>query len=156
MGIDSIDAEEVFCNAVAGEFLVPASILERLIDDYRSSVNEEHIAKLVKQFSVSRDVIARRLFNLGHMTKYEYEEKLALYDEEARFEREHQKIQRAAGIESFSMQPSQRRAADMFGSVFCETILRAVEHGLYSEHYASRRLGVSIDKLGSVFKEAML
>ena len=156
MSPDNFDAEEVYCNAVAGEFLVPAASLERVVEGRDNLLDEKFIAKLVKRFSVSRDVIARRLYNMGHITKNEYEQKLSIYDEEARAEREHQKAQRAAGIESFAMQPAYRLAADKYGSTFCETVLRAVEHGIYSEHDASKRLGISIDKLGLVFKEAML
>lgn len=156
MSSSDIDAEEAFCNAVAGEFLVPAALLERVVDGNDNLLDEKLIAKLAKRFSVSRDVIARRLYDMGHIEKSEYEQKLSIYDEEARVEREHQKAQRAAGIESFAMQPAYRLAADKHGSTFCETVLRAVEHGIYSEHDASKRLGISIDKLGLVFKEAML
>lgn len=156
MSADNSDAEEIYCNAVAGEFLVPAASLERMAEDMQDLLDEKSIARLAKYFSVSRDVIARRLYNMGHITKEEYENKLTFYDEEARVDRERQKAQRAAGIESFAMQPAHRLAADKYGSTFCETILRAVEYGIYSEHDASKRLGVSIDRLGLVFKEAML
>lgn len=156
MSSGNFDEEEVFCNAVAGEFLVPAVFLERMIDGVEDLLDKKCIAKLAKYFSVSRDVIARRLYNMGHIAKNEYEQKLAQYDEEAKAEREHQKAQRAAGIESFAMQPAHRLAADRYGSTFCETVLRAMEYGIYSEHDASKRLGVSIDRLGLVFKEAML
>ena len=65
-------AIEKFCNAVAGEALVPASSLLSSFDAYK---NDNLIAtvKLSKQFHVSEEVIARRLLDLGKVPKNFYQ-----------------------------------------------------------------------------------
>lgn len=62
--------EEAFCNAVAGEFLVPEAkfkALWREADDWRSLLPE-----LVAAFHVSRLVIARRACDFGFISREEY------------------------------------------------------------------------------------
>ena len=56
--------EEVFCNAVAGEFLAPQEVFIPL---WRSSATglPERVAELAQRFHVSRLVIMRRAFDLG-------------------------------------------------------------------------------------------
>ncbi|MFM0499681.1 ImmA/IrrE family metallo-endopeptidase [Paraburkholderia caffeinilytica] len=62
--------EEVFCNAVAGEFLVPKSEFEttwKKTDNWR-----EGLAELAAKFHVSALVIARRASDLGYVSREEY------------------------------------------------------------------------------------
>lgn len=56
--------EEVFCNAVAGEFLAPQDVFISL---WRASATglPERVAELAQRFHVSRLVIMRRAFDLG-------------------------------------------------------------------------------------------
>ena len=59
-------AEEVFCNAVAGEFLVPSYIIK----SEQAGKNDlnfdlEDVDRIAARFSVSSEVIARRLLDCG-------------------------------------------------------------------------------------------
>jgi Zn-dependent peptidase ImmA (M78 family) len=56
--------EEVFCNAVAGEFLVPSESLLTNLEPIKKLELEPKIKLLSKKFNVSQEVIARRLLNL--------------------------------------------------------------------------------------------
>ena len=55
---------EIFCNSVAGEFLVPES---DLIQNLNQSIND-----LSNNYGVSQYVIYRRLFDTKNITKEEY------------------------------------------------------------------------------------
>lgn len=58
---------ETFCNAVAAEFLAPMKLVE--LEFKRNGADYERIARV---FRVSRIVIARRLYDLGKITKDEF------------------------------------------------------------------------------------
>ncbi|MGE4502309.1 MAG: ImmA/IrrE family metallo-endopeptidase [Thiomicrospira sp.] len=63
--------EEVLCNAVAAEFLVPEAEFTRL---WRTEVAswKENLAVLEAHFHVSKWVLARRALTCGYITQHEY------------------------------------------------------------------------------------
>ncbi len=65
---------EIFCNAIAAEILVPESAMRTLIDRPPDSEIVGEILATAKAFSVSREVIARRLFTLGRIGSQRYAE----------------------------------------------------------------------------------
>lgn len=71
---------EMICNMFAGKFLVPTNDLLKLIDNVE--INEKNIEKLSKKYSVSRDVILRKLLDMGKISKEAYEKKHSDYQEE--------------------------------------------------------------------------
>lgn len=71
---------EMICNMFAGKFLVPTNDLLKLIDNVE--INEKNIEKLSKKYSVSRDVILRKLLDMGKISKEAYEKKYSDYQEE--------------------------------------------------------------------------
>lgn len=155
MGVNTISKEEIFCNAVAGEFLVPrADLIRELKNDDPLSL--EATEKLADMFSVSRDVISRRFFDLGFISKRQYESIIEFYGNEIKAKREEERLKREAGIEpGFFGISIEKKVADKFGSVYCESILRGVESGLYTEYDAGKKLDVSEGKLREVFREAL-
>ena len=68
--------EEVKCNAVAAEFLVPA-------DEFLPMWNQEYwqmeVSSIAGHFHVSRWVIVRRALTLGLITEYEYRQEIKKY-----------------------------------------------------------------------------
>lgn len=70
------DKIEVFCNAVAGETLVPSEFLlqERTVRDNRTNHtwSDESLLAVANRYSVSREVILRRLLSLGKTTQEFY------------------------------------------------------------------------------------
>lgn len=155
MGTNTISKEEVFCNAVAGEFLVPRADLIRILKD-DDPLSLEVTEKIASMFSVSRDVISRRFYDLGFIDKRQYESMLEFYDSEAKAKREEERLKRETGIESsFFGLSAEKKVADKFGSVYCESILRGIENGLYSEYDAGKKLNINEGKLRDVFREAL-
>ena len=71
---------ETICNMFAGKFLVPTNDLLKLIDNVE--INEKNIEKLSKKYSVSRDVILRKLLDMGKISKEAYEKKHSDYQDE--------------------------------------------------------------------------
>ncbi len=63
---------EILCDKIAAEFLVPQKVLNNILKD------ETRIEDLAKKFKVSQIVIARRLLDLGILSRKEFFE---FYDE---------------------------------------------------------------------------
>ncbi len=82
VGVCDLEAQskiEVFCNAVAGEVLVPTEWLkETEIFNQNSNEkdwNNDSIYKLSEYFSVSREVVLRRLLSVGKISQSFYRSK---------------------------------------------------------------------------------
>lgn len=71
---------EIACNAFAGKFLVPNEDITIKIKD--KELNDKNIEMLANEYSVSRDVILRKLLDLGIITKTLYELKHKEYSNE--------------------------------------------------------------------------
>ena len=70
---DLAQHEEVFCNAVAGEILVPKLNLIRQLGSLTTDeIDLNLISKLAAKFSVSKEVISRRLLDIGKISKSRY------------------------------------------------------------------------------------
>ncbi len=82
------DKIEVFCNAVAGEVLVPTDWLQNISivqqHENKSVWNEEEINNLAERFGVSREVVVRRLLAINKTTEYFYKQKREQYQAEYR------------------------------------------------------------------------
>lgn len=80
--IQSTHPTEVFCNAVAGEFLVPEKELIIQWNESSQDSIEATFSQLAKTFYVSRNVIARRALTLGLINKKQHDEyNKSLYEE---------------------------------------------------------------------------
>ena len=67
--------EEKFCNAVAGEFLVPSYEIHNLLsNDEVNSIDYILIKSLAQKFKISKDVIIRKLFDLEIISDRQYNE----------------------------------------------------------------------------------
>lgn len=73
-------AIEVFCNRFAAEFLVPQEEFERVFDP--ALPVEVTCSSLSAHFSVSREVILRKLLDLGQISDKDYESMTAVWNEE--------------------------------------------------------------------------
>ncbi|WP_052331813.1 ImmA/IrrE family metallo-endopeptidase [Methanobrevibacter oralis] len=76
-GDDMNKSIEIFCNSVAGEFLVPEHDLLENINN--SDLSDESLKGLYNTYGVSEYVILRRLFDLNKITKTEYDSKIDHY-----------------------------------------------------------------------------
>ena len=106
--------EEVFCNAVAGELLVPEKALGIYIDSntFSNPFSLSDIQDMADHFSVSREVIIRRLLKLGKIDSTEYETYAAGFQREIEHGREERRNARKNGIKSTITRNISREAID--------------------------------------------
>ncbi len=72
---------EKFCNKFAGEFLVPDSEFDSQISG--SEINDKLVFSLANRYSVSREVILRKLLDRDLISKTLYKEKAEFWKKEA-------------------------------------------------------------------------
>ena len=65
--------EEVWCNAVAAELLVPMNLLRPILRNHDDETLEQSVSRLVKYFKVSTLVMLRRLLDAGWLEKPEFD-----------------------------------------------------------------------------------
>jgi Zn-dependent peptidase ImmA (M78 family) len=123
------------CNEVAAEFLVPTELLRKAWN----SGDQHPFENLARRFKVSQLVIARRLLDLGLITRERF---FAFYD--AYIKQEHRQKQGDESGGNFYASTAQR-----IGERFANELLRALREGrvLYTEAY--RLTGLS----GKTFDE---
>lgn len=63
---------EIFCNAVAGEILVPTKDFRRRMASHEGYSVEEKLTIFSRFYTVSKEVIARRMLTLGAISRREY------------------------------------------------------------------------------------
>ncbi len=141
----SSQKEEVFCNAVAGELLVPKDALMIVLKNgsYSLPYSIDNIQLIADKFSVSKEVIIRRLLDCGRISDSEYK----TYSDEFRAiiekDREEQRLARKAGIQTgFGKSPS-RDAIDRTSSVVCKTLYYGYGEEIYSKRDIAQHLGIA-------------
>ncbi len=130
------DALEVFCNAFAGELLVPMADLKAL-DGLRASrfSLDQVVEEGVRHFAVSRFVILRRLQTAGFIDQQTYQQTAARWEQQFRAQ---PKKKSKGGA------PPYRKTVAELGRGFVSHILQAHDRGLISDielsDYLSLRL----------------
>ncbi len=117
--------DEIYCNSFAGNVLVPADALqkEQIVRAHTDGMNwsDEEIEKLSKQYTISREMMLRRLSDLGYTTGEFYQKKVSQYKQE--FEEEIKKIPKKG---KFFRQPKpEKKATNVLGELFISNIVRA-------------------------------
>ncbi|MBX7184408.1 MAG: ImmA/IrrE family metallo-endopeptidase [Vicinamibacteria bacterium] len=74
---------EVLCNRLASEILIPSDDFLKAIASVRA-FEDTAIEALARRYSVSREAVARRLLDLGKMSKVAYEAKAARWTSQLR------------------------------------------------------------------------
>lgn len=144
------DPEEVFCNAVAGEVLVPADLLRQEKEVRNSEIDGEAIRALAARYSVSREVIARRLLDLGQIQRNDYE--TLIRNIQAEYEAE-QRESRSSSLTKY--RPNVARAAfDRSGASVCRALQHGVDREIYSQQDVGDFLGIKLKHIPSLFAEA--
>lgn len=73
---------EQFCNLLAAELLVPSADFDVQLREY-DHIDEGAVERLANRYSVSREVVFRRLLDKGLITQAQYEEKAAQWAAQA-------------------------------------------------------------------------
>jgi Zn-dependent peptidase ImmA (M78 family) len=154
-GICSLDDAgriEVFCNRVAGSVLVPAEALRaegtvKAHDDLAEWEDKE-IEMLTRRFSVSREVIVRRLVILGLAEQAFYQRKHDQYQEEYRAAEERRKSEKLEGRPI----PRDQVAVSRAGIYLSQLVLNSYARGRITASDVADYFGVRIKHLGAIEK----
>lgn len=134
---------EAFCNHVAGNMLVPSSALKVAVEALKwgSGVpSESDIELLARRFSVSREVIVRRLLTTGWVPLRFYQEKRDQYVAAYR-----QESERETGFAP----PSTLRVRDL-GKLYVRTMVTAYHQEAITSADLSNYLGMKLKHLPKV------
>jgi Zn-dependent peptidase ImmA (M78 family)/DNA-binding XRE family transcriptional regulator len=136
---------ESYCNAVAGAALVPGSDLLSL-DDVRNHTasptwSDDELASLSRRFGVSREVVLRRLLDLGETTPSFYREK------RDQFRQEYEDIRRNRRP---GFAPPHQIALASAGPSFTGLVLSSYASGTITASDVSDFLGIHLKHLGRV------
>lgn len=135
--------EEAFCNAVAGEVLVPSAALNKILYDNKiSSIDLDEIETLANRFSISKEVITRRLFDTNRFSKDKYTAFTNKIRENFLREREAEKIARQEGRGASIPKYMSRKAIDKTSPAICRVLLIGYSDGYFSKQDVSGFLGI--------------
>lgn len=127
--------EEIFCNAVAGEVLVPQKALEIVLRNghYYAPYDVKDIEKIAKKFSVSRDVIIRRLFDTKMIDEVEYHSYADAFKRDIEQNRAEQRIARQEGRKTGFAKEMSRVAFDRTSHSVCVALYKGYCENIYSK-----------------------
>jgi Zn-dependent peptidase ImmA (M78 family)/transcriptional regulator with XRE-family HTH domain len=135
--------EEVFCNAVAGEVLVPTASLKVVLTAQKiTNFSLDTIEVIAKKYCVSKEVIVRRLYDTSRISKDEYDTYANEIRQNFENERQAQKIARQEGkVPKIAKVPS-REAVDKISPAICKVLFIGYSDGYFSKQEVSGLLGI--------------
>ncbi|MDR0355399.1 MAG: ImmA/IrrE family metallo-endopeptidase [Deltaproteobacteria bacterium] len=147
--------EEAFCNEAAGEVLVPARALAAVMKAQPlTALTLDDFKKMAERFCVSGEVILRRLFEAGQLTKDEH----GAYADEMRrdFEsdKEAERLARQEGEGTPSPESPSREAVDNNSSAICRALLLGYGEGHFSKLDVAGLLGIKEKRVPAFMAEA--
>lgn len=154
-GTFPLDSEEVFCNAVAGEVLVPREALFAITKNH-TDFSIDVIDSIANRFSVSSEVIARRLYDTGVKKEKDWYEKICLeLDWRIQVEKENQKESIRNGLTDGPRRVMSREAVDRTSSALCDILLRGFSEGLFDKADISAHIGIGERHIDKFVSEVM-
>ena len=147
--------EEVYCNALAGNFLVPEQTFKKDVAGLHDLSSMERIASLANDYCVSREVIARRLRDLGYLDNYTYESVIEELKKRIVEKKLEQQLERKEGRGQKAFMSQELVVVDAHGALYVDTVRRSVDSGNITELDACDYLGLAPDKLEKAFMEAL-
>ena len=146
--------EEVFCNAVAGEVLVPTDALDAYLRANNvTNISLVEIETTAKRFSVSKEVVTRRLLDTGRFTKDEYDTYANEIRQKFLQEKEEMKTARLEGRSQQIPKNMPREAIDKTSPSICRILLLGHSDGYFSKQEVSGFLGIKEQHIPKFFKE---
>jgi Zn-dependent peptidase ImmA (M78 family) len=147
--------EEVFCNAVAGEVLMPQGALKVFLKKWKSdeTLSVEHIQEIADRFSVSKEATIRRLLEIGRIEQTTYTAYLDEFRRNIEREREEQRLARKEGHAQGIPRIPYREAIDRTSSELCRMLFRGYAEELFSKQDVSRYLGIGQQYVDKFLRE---
>ena len=149
----SAQQEEVFCNAVAGEVLVPEQAIKTLVRNHKiKDFTEDNIASLADVFCVSKEVISRRLLDIGKISQTEYDtfilEFKRTFDMEKEIEREKRKASGNNGFRNITRETIDKTSGSLF-----QTLYHGYGEGLVDRQDIARYLRIDQKHISNILRE---
>lgn len=150
----SAEQEEVFCNAVAGELLVPTNELNSFLPSFPHIDDEmEPISFLANRFSASKDVIIRRLLDTGKINREMY----LSFCETLKAKRDERKGDEEKVQNTRKPKKNKRNMSkiiiDRTSSAICRVLYEGYCENIYDAMDISNYLDLSIDQVDYFLKE---
>jgi len=140
---------EIFCNAVAGEALVPTDWLQviPIVQQHKdkSEWDDEKIYNLAECFGVSREVVLRRLLAINKTTEYFYKQKREQYQAEYRI-----KINQESAEKKSSPIPQHYKVLNQTGRKFARLVLEGYHQNKIGLLDVSDYLGTKLKHLPKI------
>jgi Zn-dependent peptidase ImmA (M78 family) len=150
----SAQNEEVFCNAVVGEALVPAASLNAYLSANKiTNISLDEIDTMAKRFCISKEVVVRRLLDTDRFSKDEYDTFANEIRQTFVQEREAEKIARQEGRGQQIPKNISREAIDKTSSAICRMLLIGYSDGHFSKQDVSGFLGIKEKHIPKFFAE---
>jgi hypothetical protein len=129
----------------------PTKALKIILRDkqFTAPYSVSDIQKIANRFSVSREVIIRRLLSIGKISNIEYDTYTDLFNQELEQERERQQIARKQGIKIGIPQSISRDAIDRTSPSVSKMLYHGFSEEVYSKQDVARHLSIDqkhIDK----------
>ena len=135
--------EEIFCNAVAGEVLVPAAALDTFILSKKIyDISLDDIETMAKRFSISKEVVTRRLYDTQRFSKDEYNTFTNEIRQNFLLDQKAKKIAQQEGGGNPIPKIMSRAAIDKTSSAICQVLLLGYSDGYFSKQEVSGFLGI--------------
>ena len=151
--------EEIFCNAVAGEVLVPTEELNKVlsIDNEKENDTYSVLNCLADLFSVSREVVVRRLLDNGYIGQKEYDYLVKqllneLNDDRERNRKEARKAREEGRTYGFPRQ-QERIAIDRNSTKYCKALCKGYYDQLFTKQDLSRSLNLKVRHIDKFIQE---
>lgn len=150
----SAQREEVFCNAVAGEVLVPEIALGAFISAKKiANIHLDDIGTMAKRFNISKEVITRRLYDTQGFSKDEYDTFTNEIHRSFLQERESEKLARKEGNGRRVFTNVSIKAVDKTSPTICKVLLTGYSDGYFSKQEVSGFLGIKEKHVPKFFSE---
>jgi Zn-dependent peptidase ImmA (M78 family)/transcriptional regulator with XRE-family HTH domain len=151
----TISNEEILCNAVAGEFLVPKNDLFHQINNYlvNGNITYETIDRLSSLYSVSNQVITRRLLDNNIINNNQYKKFIEYIKEQLQQNKEKKKLSKKKIHIRYKNLPL-KQAIDRISSNLTLALIKSYEKRLLTEIDISKYLDLSIKHTVKFLKEA--
>lgn len=150
----SSQIEEVFCNAVAGEVLVPAAALGAFLSAKKiADISLDDVDTMAKRFNISKEVITRRLYDTQRFSKDEYDTFTSEIRQIFLQERETEKLARQEGSGKTVYTNVSREAVDKTSPTICRILLIGYSDGYFSKQEVSGFLGIKEKHIPKFFAE---
>ncbi len=141
---------EAFCNAVEGETLIPTvALLQSQIvtqHDSRTNWNEAQLKQLAKDFSVSREVVLRRLLDSEMISYSGYKSHIKSI---------HREYLQKPSTRKGDFAPPSSKALSQLGREFIRLVLVSCYQEKISTSDVTEYLGVKFKHLGKIEREVM-